>query len=150
MRGCMDTKKLIRMLGWLLVIFFFFRTDVFSEIVYSYVTAWPDKKPRTFDYPAGVAVGDGVFYVADRNNNRLLIITGSGDDAFIQEWGTEGSAVGQFDLPSGLALGLNNALYIADTGNHRIESWSTTDFTTKHGEARARRTASSAFPGPWP
>jgi len=36
-------------------------------------------------------------------------------------WGDAGSAPGQFWLPNGIAIGMDDRIYVADSYNHRIQ-----------------------------
>lgn len=72
---------------------------------------------------AGIAVDDeGNVYISDPNGNRILKI-----DPCVEEpvpvpcLGGEGSLPGQFHTPRGLVVGPPEALYVADSGNHRIQ-----------------------------
>ncbi len=40
---------------------------------------------------------------------------------FVRRWGSQGSAVGQFRDPVGMGIDVLGNLYVADTGNHRIQ-----------------------------
>ena len=42
---------------------------------------------------------------------------------FVKEWGTAGSGDGQFNSPFGVAVDSNGDVYVADTGNHRIQKF---------------------------
>src|SRR3954469_4617182 len=78
-----------------------------------------------FSDPFAVAVGpDGRIYVADGgNSNRIrrldgdavVTLAGSGEGF---EDGPAGRA--RFNTPSGIAVAADGAVYVADTGNHRI------------------------------
>ena len=78
--------------------------------------------------PSAVAVApDGTLYIADTNNNRVRTVTpagvistlaGTGIPAFSGDGGPPASA--SLQAPYGVALGADGALFIADTGNHRI------------------------------
>jgi DNA-binding beta-propeller fold protein YncE len=39
----------------------------------------------------------------------------------VDTWGSEGSGPGQFNQPKGLALDLDGNVYVADSGNDRIQ-----------------------------
>ncbi|MFI3313591.1 MAG: S-layer homology domain-containing protein [Eubacteriales bacterium] len=78
----------------------------------------------TFSRPTGlVSDGAGGLYVADSDNNAIRHISSSGV-VTTYTGGTEGMADGtltsaKFSDPTGLAFA-DGALYVADTGNHRI------------------------------
>lgn len=86
--------------------------------------------------PSGVAIGkDGSIYVTETLNHRILKVSLSGEWSVLAGGGYEkkdGSTIGgyadgkgeaaKFNEPSGLALGPNGLLYVADTGNQRIRA----------------------------
>lgn len=79
--------------------------------------------------PSGVAIGaKGNIIIADTFNNRIRIVdartgiistlAGTGEQGFSED---EGLAVrAQLSGPTGLAMGIDGTLFIADSGNHRI------------------------------
>lgn len=78
--------------------------------------------------PRGIAVGpDGSIYVVDSRNARIQKYAPTGE--FLLAFGGEGSAPGQFGRidaaggggPSGITMGSDGNLYVADTWNHRIQ-----------------------------
>lgn len=80
----------------------------------------------SFNVPIGIVIDqfDRVF-VSDANNNRIRLITPSGQVTTLAGTGDEGMVDGnigiaRFKTPSGLALGSNGILYVADSGNERI------------------------------
>src|SRR6476646_9725919 len=63
----------------------------------------------------------GNIYVADGfgGNNRIAKFTKDGN--FVKSWGQTGSAQGQFNQIRGLASDASGNLYVADSGNKRIQ-----------------------------
>src|SRR5689334_6452297 len=85
-----------------------------------------DGSPLTLSDPFGVAVGsDGSVYISDAGDqNRILRIAPDGNIASIAG-GVEGYGDGvgdkaSFNSPSGIAVGPNGDLIVADTGNNRV------------------------------
>jgi DNA-binding beta-propeller fold protein YncE len=64
----------------------------------------------------------GHVLVTDTGNKRVLIYDENGN--FVFQLGGEGTGVGQFDEPVGLALDSAGNLYIADTWNQRVQVFS--------------------------
>ncbi|MCH5376156.1 MAG: peptidyl-alpha-hydroxyglycine alpha-amidating lyase family protein [Planctomycetes bacterium] len=73
-----------------------------------------------FNRPTDVAISaDGSFFVSDGyRNTRVLKFSPAG--LFEFQWGTPGSAPGEFDLPHGLALS-GGRIYVADRSNLRVQ-----------------------------
>ncbi len=79
---------------------------------------------------AGIAVGaDDAVYIADAGNHRVRVareqangswnvqtLAGSGTAGFADGTGTQA----KFNNPQAVAVGWDNAVYVADAGNHRI------------------------------
>jgi sugar lactone lactonase YvrE len=78
-----------------------------------------------FSDPAALAVdGSGTLYVVDESN-RVRRITPDGQVTTLAGSGAQGFADGpaelaQFDMPQGIAVGIDGRVYVADTGNLRI------------------------------
>ena len=65
---------------------------------------------------------------------RILSFTTGGSYAFDRKWGAYGTANGQFKSPSGVATDAAGNVYVADTGNHRIQKFGPTgNFLAKWG-----------------
>jgi tripartite motif-containing protein 71 len=66
--------------------------------------------------------------------------------SFLSNWGSRGTADGQFITPSGIAIDSSDNVYVADVLNHRIQKFSSDGkFLTKWG---SRGTADGQFLGP--
>ncbi|MFH2120776.1 MAG: 6-bladed beta-propeller [Pseudomonadota bacterium] len=83
-----------------------------------------------FHYPYGIAVdGSGFVYVTDSLNYRVQKFTANGQ--FVTKWGSKGGVDGMFGEgqslnmygPSGIAVDGSGFVYVADTGNHRIQKF---------------------------
>jgi len=86
-------------------------------------------------FPHGVAVGaSGTLYVADTNNNRVLVYQGawndSTPDAVLGQTNLSGSAPGatlnKLNAPEGVFVDSSGAMWVADTGNHRVLKFTST------------------------
>ncbi len=97
-------------------------------------------KPQGFNEPWDVAVApDGAIYVADTWNHRIQKLDAEGN--FITAWGLfgqygPGDAVGRsaFYGPRGIAVGTDGRVYVADTGNKRVQVFeSNGDFAFQWG-----------------
>ncbi len=77
-----------------------------------------------FYYATAIAINSSNYViVGDSNNHRFQVFDSDGD--YISQWGSHGSGDGQFDWIGGFALTPTGtplqAMYVSDTGNHRIE-----------------------------
>jgi sugar lactone lactonase YvrE len=79
-----------------------------------------------FDSPSAIAIDNqGNLYIADTLNHRIRRIDPHGNVTTIAGNGTAGRRDGaagqaQFNEPSGIAIGANGEIFVADTGNHVI------------------------------
>ena len=84
-----------------------------------------------FIYPAAVATDTaGNVYVTEQKDvwgyDRIQKFDKDGN--FITQWGSEGNADGQFNYPTGVALDAVGGVYVADSGNNRIQKFLATSF----------------------
>ena len=60
--------------------------------------------------------------VTDNTGNRVMVYDAK-TGAYVTKWGTAGSGNGQFSDINGIAVGPNNYVYVADSGNDRIQKF---------------------------
>ena len=78
-----------------------------------------DIKPDA-DQPSDVAIGPkGNIYLVDGVNNRIIVVDNTGKRKF--EFGQPGEGQGEFKYPLGIDISDDGKVFIADTGNHRIQ-----------------------------
>jgi iron(III) transport system ATP-binding protein len=70
-----------------------------------------------FQRPSGLAWADGKIYAADAINNRVLVFTDAGK--FVGLLGAPGKPL-FFDLPYGVAVGADGALYVIEYGSGKL------------------------------
>jgi sugar lactone lactonase YvrE len=88
----------------------------------------PDEDAGQFLYPCGIARDSLMrLYVLDRGNDCLHIMDRYGKNLDIWKWQT-GMGFGEISSPEGIAIDDNDNIYIADTGNHRIQRFKPFDF----------------------
>ncbi|HEY1014371.1 MAG TPA: NHL repeat-containing protein, partial [Herpetosiphonaceae bacterium] len=88
--------------------------------------AGPDVLARDFE-PQGVAYAQsGELYVAWERDQRIQRFDAAGEP--LQEWGGPGAGPGQFggeyDGPTGVAVGADGSVFVVDPGNGRIQKFS--------------------------
>jgi RHS repeat-associated protein len=109
------------------------RVEVFSETG-SYLNQFGTTE--SLKAPQGIAVdSEGYVYVADTGDSRIekwAVEEGSETYYLRKTFGTAGTGEEQFKEPQGIAVGAEGDLYIADTGNSRVDEWTTKGkFVTK-------------------
>jgi sugar lactone lactonase YvrE len=78
----------------------------------------------TFNMPSDVLVAqNGNIFVADGHGagTNARIVKFASDGRFQKQWGNEGRASGEFDVPHGLAMDSSGRLFVADRSNNRIQ-----------------------------
>ncbi len=92
------------------------------------VTSWNNYNGVTFINPQGIAVDSGNrVYIVDTGNDVVDEFTPNGAST-IQQIGYAGAGNGDFNSPSGIAVGTASTvtIYVADMDNERIQEFSTT------------------------
>ncbi|TNF56847.1 hypothetical protein EP227_00265, partial [bacterium] len=90
------------------------------------------------DQPSDLAVGPkGNIYIVDGVNNVIRVVDSNGRWKFA--FGEGGTGKGQFQHPLGIDISKNRKVFIADTGNHRVQVFDLKGnflsmFTVKTGE----------------
>jgi DNA-binding beta-propeller fold protein YncE len=70
---------------------------------------------------SGIAVSQrGDVYLLAKAGGKILHYSLS-DGKFLASWGETGSTEGKFEQPGGIAVGSDGRVYVADTGNNRIQ-----------------------------
>ncbi|MCA9775740.1 MAG: hypothetical protein KC800_03455, partial [Candidatus Eremiobacteraeota bacterium] len=86
----------------------------------SYGLGQPGTKPGEFNTPTGVSVApSGFLYVLEHEACRVQQLSIDGEP--VAAWGELGAKEKQFDGPLRIANDGDGNLWIADTGNHRIQ-----------------------------
>lgn len=69
---------------------------------------------------SGIAIDNyGNLVISDYGTNRISTFTVTGE--CLRTFGTHGEAPGQLSKPSGLAIGLDDNIYVTESGNHRLQ-----------------------------
>jgi tripartite motif-containing protein 71 len=83
-----------------------------------------------FAWSIAIQPGTGDIFVANRESNQVEVFSPTGTAILI--FGANGTANGDFHLPQGIAFGPDGTLYVDDSGNDRVES-----FTMSAGDTSA-------------
>ena len=121
--------KVFRHLMWALLLCLAWAPAASAQIGQAYV--WRQNigvahGPGEFKWPSDVATdASGRVYVMDNANHRIQVF--GPDGAYVKQLGSYGTGNGQFifplGMPSGMAFGADGCLYVADTGNCRVQVW---------------------------
>jgi DNA-binding beta-propeller fold protein YncE len=80
---------------------------------------WAIPPANTLDGPHLTVGNLGEVYLTDPEGGRLLVFDGSGN--LVESFGSTGPEPGQFRKPIGVGVGPDGDVYVADTGNRRVQ-----------------------------
>ena len=96
-------------------------------------------------YPAGMDVAPGGdFYVSRFFDHSVTQFDSSGTQ--VAKWGTNGSGIGEFDNPWGVAVTADGHVFVADSNNHRVQKFGDPSYRTFKAELLKRKVPLLAFP----
>jgi DNA-binding beta-propeller fold protein YncE/4-amino-4-deoxy-L-arabinose transferase-like glycosyltransferase len=82
---------------------------------------WPITGQGGADGSRIAVSSDGRIFVTDSHNNRVLELNADGQ--VVRIWGRGGINDGEFSLPTGITVDAQGNVYVADTGNHRVQKF---------------------------
>jgi YD repeat-containing protein len=103
-----------------------------------------------FKEPAGIAVSGEVAYVVDRGNRRVQefkLNAATGERVYVGQFGTVGAGNGQLSVPQGAAVDKEGHVWVADSGNNRVQEFVAPAATPKASQVIYY---SSGANGPYP
>jgi DNA-binding beta-propeller fold protein YncE len=83
----------------------------------SFVAEW-----KGFKRPVAVAAAEDAVYVADFLADQVVKLNPHNGTA-VARWGEHGNGTGEFDAPSGIAVGAQGFVYVTEFYNHRIQKF---------------------------
>ncbi|MHC4620597.1 MAG: right-handed parallel beta-helix repeat-containing protein [Planctomycetota bacterium] len=119
-----DMSKRTKRLGW-------------GSLPACYDEAYSPTQFGSANWPGDLAVDQtqGLLYVTSSSDCEIKVYDLSYNPPVYQDtFGSEGDANGQFKFPQGIDVDPNGNIYVADTGNHRIQKFDPNgDFLTNWG-----------------
>ena len=111
-----------------------------------WLTKWGQRGSDTastdMTFPQGLAFdSDGTLLVSDTGNGRIkrFTIDSNGNGTYKAVYGSQGTGVGQMQMPTGIDTAADGTIWVADTKNNRIQSYKNgvwTAFTKPTGSTR--------------
>jgi len=88
----------------------------------------------SFSIPQSISAVSNNFLFQVRKDENCIIKENMNNEEILQ-WGQEGTDNGSFNQPTGIAIDSDGFIYVADTGNHRIQVFTVFgEFITSFGE----------------
>ncbi len=100
-------------------------------------------------YAAALDNTNNLIYVVDRNNDRVQVFNRT-TQAYVTQFGSEGTANGLFRTPEDIAIDLAGQIYVVDRDNHRVQVFDFKPFICPLDRALwlgERRLQPAALPG---
>ena len=94
-----------------------------------FLTMWGSMGDGLFNFPIGITVDDedNVYVtdcdVLDNRKGYSCIQKFTSNGVFLKKWGSFGEGIGQLSNPCDLAVDASGNVYVADTGNNRIQKF---------------------------
>jgi RHS repeat-associated protein len=85
--------------------------------------------------PTAIATNGALVLVADTANNRIVELADSPTPTLLGQFGSLGSGDGQLDHPEGVGLDKTGGIWVADTGNERLEEFSLGKYLAQYGSS---------------
>ena len=99
---------------------------------------------KNVSFPSKIDINaTGHVFVADSGNHRIAVMDSAG--AGLYAFGSQGAGPGQFERPTGLAVGPDNRIVVSDTFNRRVQVFEADG--TYAGTVGAQRTYDYPNPG---
>jgi len=84
------------------------------------------KGPDEFIYPTGIVEDDkGFYYISEYGMGAERIHVFDAQRHYVRQWGTFGEKKGQFNRAMDIVIDDEEALYVVDSANHRIQCFGT-------------------------
>jgi DNA-binding beta-propeller fold protein YncE len=88
----------------------------------NFVEKWTKGASGNFELPGQIAIDSyGNVFFLEKRQNKVYALDSSGK--YLCDWGSEGTADGQFKTPFGIALGNNESLYIVELSGNRVQKF---------------------------